>query len=110
RSTVYAMFGSPQSRNCKNRYVFLRVANKGELAAIGRPGWATVARISRDLQGLIPSYHRRKNSCVPRAVTLTECHQRAVGGERGCGLEAAQTDPGHYFDALQLCFGTSSVS
>ena len=66
------MFRPAQSRNRKNRNIFLGIANKRQLTAIGRPGWAAVARITRKLQRLLPSYDRGEDSGVMRAITLTE--------------------------------------
>src|SRR5579872_1684487 len=44
-----------------------------------------------------------------RAITLAECHQRAIGRESGCGLEPTQADQRHDFDAFQLRVGTWPV-
>src|SRR5579859_4952079 len=94
------MLHTAQSRDGQNTFNAIGVTAESELAAVGRPSRAAVARIIGELNCLFASDSGCIDSALAGAITLTECDQSAVRRECGCCLEPVESRQGDDFDLV----------
>jgi len=89
-------FRAPQGWNDHDGSCFVGVADERDLAAIGRPGRATVAGIAGEPERFSTTHHRGVDTGVVRAIAVAKCDLIAVGREGRGDLKSPQSHQRHH--------------